>query len=87
MENLFIDGRSFYLFISLIPAADKVDHDVTGAGNHKEPKQVLIWNIVLDTIKDILRQIHEEKYIENLLNCIFKQRKNKEGFVRPPYLF
>jgi hypothetical protein len=63
-----------------------VDYYVQRTCNHKEPKQLVIWDISLDTIENVLGKINKEKYIEYLLNRILEQREYKQELVCLPYL-
>ena len=80
------EGRAD-LSVGLVPAADKVHHDVSGAGDDQKPEELSILHTMLDAVEDVLGEIYEEENIEDLLDGVLEKREDQKKLVGLPHLF
>ena len=76
IEDHLIDLGSFYLSVSLIPPAYKMNDNMKRAGYYKELKKPAVFDISFDTVEDVFRQINEKENVEDLFNRVFEQREH-----------
>ena len=87
MEDVPVDFRHLDLSVSLVPTADEVYANVTQAREDQKPEQFTVLDISLDTVEDVLRQIHEEEHVEDLLYRVLEERERQQKPIRVPHLF